>query len=553
MNPRIVAATGLAGLTLLVIALLALAPLSENSSAGIILVQGDSDCSGQVGAEDALADLQHAADVISSAECTEAAGDVDCDEDVDVEDAVATIKYAAGFAPDAAAAGADSCPAIGEPLATATPTKTPTPTPTPTGTQPPSVTTTPSQSPTATPTQGPDCSGPGGGATLPGDPVGSGTPSAGTYDTTQVAGLSAANLGAAADSAIELALMPGHPNVAIIATQDGRLWRVELDGSFTVQLWGDIRGPNLTDGGEEGLLSFAFSPDFENDCRVYLYYTPGAPDPTILSRFSATPNGLDESSEEVLLQVEEFAGNHNGGHIAFDDAAYLYLSIGDGGGSGDPRERGQALNTLLGKVIRIDVSGASGYEIPAGNPFSGVGQMCTTPTAPPPNGGPPCEEIFAYGFRNPFRMTIDPVTDEVWLGDVGQGDWEEVDNVIAGGNYGWDCREGNHDYVDDDFSESYPDLPCDGPFLPARAEYYHDFGQAVTGGVIYRGDAMPELYGWYLYADFYTGRIWAVDTESSAAAIELLDGGLNIPAFTLAADGEVYIVSYSDGIYRLAP
>lgn len=344
-----------------------------------------------------------------------------------------------------------------------------------------------------------------------------------------------AYLGANGASLIEFAMIPGQPNEAIVVRQSGHIYRVALDGSFAPNLWGNLSS-KVNFNNEEGLLAVAFSPDFTTSGRVYAYYTPGSPSETKLARYSATATDLNEASEEIILSIEEFASNHNGGHIAFDSDGLLYLSLGDGGGFGDPRERGQSLETLLGKVLRINVSGTSGYTIPAGNPFSD-------------GAGPIREEIFAYGFRNPFRMTIDPVTDDVWLGDVGQGSWEEVDKVVAGGNYGWDCREGNHDYNDN--NQGYPLLPCTGPFLPARAEYSHSFGQAVTGGVVYRGDDMPELYGWYVYGDFYSGHIWAVDIVGNGAPVHLMQAPYAIPSFTLLPDGEIAVVSYSDGVYRL--
>ena len=377
------------------------------------------------------------------------------------------------------------------------------------------------------------CAGPGFPA-LPPDPGGSGTPQTDSYGLQTL--LSSTYLGAANGNDIEFAMIPGKPNEAIVGKQDGFVYRVSMTQSFTPQLWADLH--NLVNfGGEEGLLSVQFSPDYTTDCRVYAYYTPGCGNPcqpTILSRFGATPTDLNEGSEEILLQVPDFAGNHNGGHIAFDSQDRLYLSLGDGGGGGDPQDNGQELDTLLGKVLRLNVSGPSGYTIPAGNPFAD-------------GAGPNKDEIFALGFRNPFRMTIDPVTNDVWLGDVGQANWEEVDRVTIGGNYGWDCREGNHDFE----NPGNPDQCSGKTFVPARAEYSHSFGQAVTGGVVYRGDDMPELYGWYVYGDFYSGRIWAVDTQASGAAVQLVDTAVNLASFTLLPDGEIAVVTYDNGIQKL--
>lgn len=326
---------------------------------------------------------------------------------------------------------------------------------------------------------------------------------------------------------IEFAQIPGSPNQAIVASQSGKIYKVALDGSFAPQLWGDLSS-KLSFGGEQGLLSVAFSPGFASDGRVYAYYTPGSPSPTILSRFSASASNLNAGSEQVLLSVEEFAPNHNGGHIAFDNSGYLLLSLGDGGGGGDPQETAQDRTRLLGKVLRLNVSGASGYTIPAGNPFND-------------GAGPIREEIFAYGFRNPWRMTVDAATNDIWLGDVGQNLWEEVDRVVAGGNYGWDCYEGNH---------SYEAAGCPGSgFTAPVAEYDHSLGQAVTGGAVYRGSSMPELKGWYVYGDFYTGHIWAV--KQGSAPVHLMKASFAVASFTLLSGGEIAIVSYDGAVYRL--
>jgi glucose/arabinose dehydrogenase len=326
---------------------------------------------------------------------------------------------------------------------------------------------------------------------------------------------------------IEFAIMPGSANVAIVASQGGKIYKVTLDGSGSPQLWGDLSGKIVT-GGEQGLLSVAFSPGFPGDGRVYVYYTKSGRN--VLSRYSANATSLNNGSEQELVSINDFAANHNGGHIAFDSARYLYLSTGDGGGGGDPEENGQDLTSLLGKVLRLDVSGSGGYAIPPGNPFND-------------GGGPVKEEIFAYGFRNPWRMTIDPPTDQVWLGDVGQGVWEEVDQVVVGGNYGWDCFEGSH---------SYESAGCGSGFRNPRHEYDHSWGQAVTGGAIYRGNALPELRGWYVFSDFYSGHIWAVEAAGSGGSVHLGKVPYNVSSFTLLPDGELAVVSYDNGVYRLA-
>jgi glucose/arabinose dehydrogenase len=546
------AVTALAALTAVIIAVLALAPKSNDSQAGE-LVQGDADCSQTVDARDSLADLALSARIDSEANCVVQAGDVDCDDEIDSADAAAILRYSAVGQQEDNSSG--NCAPIGTVIATRTPTSTPPRTPTPTHTSTPTPTPTAtatasggasgSATPTAHPsgsqppvttapatgTPGP-CAGPGGGASLPPAPGSGGTPQSGAYDVQEV--LSQDDLGDAADSAIEFALIPGRPNEAIVADQSGYIYRVALDQSFAPQPWGDVH--SLVEfSGEQGLLSVAFSPNFQNDCRVYLYYTKGSPQPSVLARFRATPSGLIEDSEEPLLTIEQPYTNHNGGHIVFGKDGYLYIGFGDGGSAGDPGNRAQNMGTLLGKMVRIDVSPQFGYTVPSDNPF-----------VDGPGGNR--DEIYALGFRNPFRFTSDPVSGDIWIGDVGQNNYEEVDRLVKGGNYGWDCREGFHEY------SSNSDPVCDNPpsFIEPRAEYDHSGGnQAVTGGVIYRGDDMPELYGWYVHADFYSGRIWAVNPNDSSGAVQIAQPSLNISAFTLAADGEMYLVSYSNGIYRL--
>jgi glucose/arabinose dehydrogenase len=346
-----------------------------------------------------------------------------------------------------------------------------------------------------------------------------GTPRSGGY------GLSKLLESQELEQAVEFALIPGSSDAAVVATQEGKMWRVSLSGG-PPSPFGDISG-RLASGGEQGLLAFAFSPDFQSDGRVYLYYTKGSPQPSVLSRFQATAAHLDENSEQVLLQAPQPFANHNGGHIVFGHDGMLYLSLGDGGSGGDPDRNGQNTNSLLGKVLRIDVSGST-YAVPRDNPFAGGGGR---------------GEVFAYGLRNAWRMTVDSLTGDIWLGDVGQAKWEEVDRLVKGDNYGWNCYEGPEPYDLDG-------CPPSG-FQAPRAYYGHDEGSAVTGGFVYRGSALPELYGWYIYADFYSGNVWAVDTEGSAPPVHLMDAPFNTSSFTLAADGEVYFVSYSDGIYEL--
>ena len=352
-------------------------------------------------------------------------------------------------------------------------------------------------------------------------------PSAGGYRLAEL--VSGEALGEARVYKTELAPIPGVPNEALVALQTGLIYRVSLDGSFAPQPWGNLSSLVNFDEMEEGLLSIAFSPGFAEDGVVYAYYTPGAPQDSQLARFEATATDLDESSRQTVISIEDPNNFHQGGHIIFDDRDYLMLSLGDGGWYGDMLEVAQELDRLLGKVIRIDVS-EQPYAIPPDNPFVGVAGAR--------------EEVFAFGFRNPWRMTIDRLTGDIWLGDVGEVSWEEVDHVVAGGNYGWDCFEGLAEWEDDE--------KCEGKeFIEPRALYFHGEGLAIVGGFVYRGSEMPELYGWYVYADYTSGRVWAVNTEDDSDPIQLLRDDFFISSFAELPDGELLIVSYTDGIYQL--
>jgi glucose/arabinose dehydrogenase len=221
--------------------------------------------------------------------------------------------------------------------------------------------------------------------------------------------------------------------------------------------------------------------------------------------------------------------NHNGGEITFGPDGYLYVGVGDGGSAGDPDGNGQNKNALLAKILRIDVSGDT-YTIPPDNPFAG-------------GGGAP--EIYAYGFRNPWRFSFDPATGALWAGDVGQNKWEEVDRVVSGGDYGWNVMEGNHCYK--------PSAGCDtSGLIPPRAEYSHDDGCSITGGYVYRGTAMPELEGWFVYSDYCSGKVWAVNTADDASPpVELADTKKNVSSFFRDAAGELYLVTLDGQVFRL--
>jgi glucose/arabinose dehydrogenase len=286
---------------------------------------------------------------------------------------------------------------------------------------------------------------------------------------------------------------------------------------------------------------------------VYAFYSHT--DPTLglvsrLSEFSSADGGLtlDANSERIVLTIRKPEANHNGGGIAFGPDGFLYAGIGDGGGANDQHGaigNGQLETTLLGKMLRIDVSsgvGASLYSIPIGNPFRG-NSFCGTDGT----GSQPCPEIFAIGFRNPWRWSFDRVTRELWVADVGQGLLEEVDRVAAGGNYGWRCFEGTRD----------TGLGCGtsaSEKSPPVAEYGRNLGQSVTGGYVYRGSTLRRLAGRYIFGDFVSGTLFNIpaDQQPTARLTAGLPSSLNISSFGESADGEIFVVDYQGALYRVA-
>lgn len=314
----------------------------------------------------------------------------------------------------------------------------------------------------------------------------------------------------------------------------GRLWVVEKPGQIHILQNGQVIEPpllNIEDlvnatSNEMGLLGLALHPNFSENGFFYVNYT-GAGGDTFISRFTANGDTADPSSEVILLRVTQPFPNHNGGTMNFGPDGYLYAGLGDGGSGGDPNGNGQSLDTLLGKILRIDVDSAEPYAIPSDNPFG--------------------DEIWAYGLRNPWRMSFDSATGDLYIGDVGEREWEEIDLIPAGSpggeNFGWDYREGAHDFEGG------------GPagMIDPIAEYSHaEGGCAVTGGYVYRG-AMPEWNGIYLFGDYCTGLVWGLTRSGGAWQRQLLfDTDFNITSFGQDENGEVYIVADSGGVYLLA-
>jgi glucose/arabinose dehydrogenase len=298
----------------------------------------------------------------------------------------------------------------------------------------------------------------------------------------------------------------------------------------------DITGRVNEGGNEEGLLGLAFDPSYQDNGFFYVYYSAKDPRHSVLSRFSVNPSDpskADPDSESIILEIPQPFKNHNGGQIALGPDGYLYIGLGDGGSGGDPLLNGQNTTTLLGSLLRIDVSTQDGYQIPADNPFLSVA------------GAKP--EIWAYGLRNPWRFSFDRETGDLWLGDVGQNLWEEINLVKKGRNYGWNAMEGVHCFR--------PKSGCDGTGLELPiVEYSSNEGCSVIGGYVYRGAGMPSISGAYLYGDFCRGTVWGLryDGDKVTEHILLAKVDARITSFGEDQAGNVYILSRDDGIYQLA-
>lgn len=328
----------------------------------------------------------------------------------------------------------------------------------------------------------------------------------------------------------------------------GRLFVVEQRGTVRIVDSGGALLPTpfldisalLLSGGEQGLLGLAFPPGFSSKRYFYVNYTRTPDGATVVSRFSvsANPDLADVTSEEVILVVSQPFANHNGGQLAFGPDGLLYVGLGDGGSGGDPLGNGQNKGTLLGKLLRLDVeAGVAPYRIPLGNPF----------VADPTARG----EIWALGLRNPWRFSFDRVGGDLYVADVGQSAWEEIDfqaaGTAGGANYGWNLLEGPACYS--------PAVGCVAPPLySAPVAYYgHDFGCSVTGGYVYRGPGNPGMQGIYFYGDFCSGRVWGLRRIGIGWQAELLQQtALAISSFGEDEAGRLYVADYTTGtIYRI--
>lgn len=323
-----------------------------------------------------------------------------------------------------------------------------------------------------------------------------------------------------------------------VVEKHGRILRVD---SNTKQAGLFIDLSDRVDSGpnEAGLLGMAFHPEYATNGQVYLSYTTDDSSLTsIISRMKRSDDGssLLADSEEILIKVKQPYSNHNGGHIAFGPDGYLYIGLGDGGSGGDPKGHGQNTQTLLGAMLRIDVNKGTPYAIPPDNPFASDAGTSEIKGRP---------EIYAWGLRNPWRWSFDKSTGDLWVADVGQNAWEEINLMTRPGNYGWNGKEGTH---------CYESSNCKNPeFIDPVLEYDHDQGCSVTGGYVYRGSKIAALQGSYLYADFCSGTIWAAKQKDKGIyeSSEIVSSGLNIASFGEGNDGEIYVVNLEGELYQL--
>lgn len=321
-------------------------------------------------------------------------------------------------------------------------------------------------------------------------------------------------------------------NRVFVAEKTGAILVFNNDETATeADIFLDLRG-NISTLSEQGLLGFAFHPNFESNGYVFVYYNP-SPTLSVISRFTVSnsnANSLDLNSELILIEIPQPATNHNGGQVAFGPDNYLYIALGDGGGAGDPNNNAQNKMNLLGTILRIDVDNAQeglNYAIPSDNPF--VGSAIDR------------QEIYAYGFRNPWRMSFDTSTGRLWTADVGQNQIEEIDIVEAEANYGWRLFEGTSCFSGD----------CDDTNLMAPIfEYNQNNGdRSITGGYVYRGELISSLQGKYIYGDFVSGRIWSLTEDGSDNEL-LFETGLNIASFGTDANEELYLCAFNGSIFK---
>lgn len=323
-----------------------------------------------------------------------------------------------------------------------------------------------------------------------------------------------------------------------LVSQKGKI--LTFDGSNKSdkgELFLDISQKISTGGNEEGLLGLAFDPNYSNNKRFFVYYSAANPRRSVLSMFTTQENDTskaDLDSEIVILEIPQPYKNHNGGAIAFGPDGNLYIGVGDGGSAGDPKNFAQNKNSFLGKILRINVEDASEsipYQIPSDNPFVNAEDVK--------------KEIWAFGLRNPWRFSFDSENGDLWAGDVGQSDYEEINLIRKGGNYGWNVMEGTHCYK--------PRQSCNQSNLENPIFEYSSRANAncsIIGGYVYRGSKVSNIKGKYIFGDYCTGKIWSLDPKNPTNAELLIDSSLKITSFGESSDGEIYIISMKNKIHK---
>ena len=340
-------------------------------------------------------------------------------------------------------------------------------------------------------------------------------------------------------------------NRVFVAEQDGIIKVFPNDADVeeaTVFLDIDERCRYKDNQNEEGLLGFAFHPKFKENGQLFVYYTTASEDHTsFVSRFTLAKGAatVDPSSEEVIMKIPQPFWNHNGGTIAFGPDGFLYIGLGDGGSGNDPGGNGQNLRTLLGSILRIDVDtkeAGKGYGIPKDNPFVDL-EIVVDRRGRKEKAMP---EIYAYGLRNVWRMSFDRETGKLWVGDVGQNLWEEINIIEKGGNYGWNIREAKHWFRPDGNDEKTDKL------IDPVWEYDHSIGKSITGGGVYRGKEVSALVGKYVYADYVTGLLWALEHDGTKTVANYTLTGEKLPVMSFGEDqnGEVYFTTTFGQLYK---
>ena len=326
---------------------------------------------------------------------------------------------------------------------------------------------------------------------------------------------------------------------------NGRLFIVEQTGRIRVIRKGVLRsapfldlGSKISTGGERGLLGLAFHPDYGRNRKFYVNYTDHNGDTVVAQylRSSTNANLADATTAKLVIRIPQPYSNHNGGMLAFGPDGYLYVGMGDGGDAGDPGNRAQSLSSLLGKILRLNVNTRRAYGIPPTNPYVGKRGY---------------DLIWSFGLRNPWRFSFDRLTGDLWIGDVGQSRYEEIDRSLApnagrAANYGWRQLEGNACY------NPATDCRRKGMTMPL-AVYGHDVGCSVTGGYVYRGTTYPDLKGVYLFGDYCSGRIWGVDAAgpSTQTAVQLANTATLASSFGEDQAGNIYLVDHAGEIWMI--